>query len=215
LKIFIYTRYFFRSVLFRGFLNTLRVLRAEASYDKKFGISTSTIKKSESAEFYHYQGAGYLALLTVLREAAARTASFHFVDIGCGKGRAVFAAEFCGYNQLRGIELDAELVEIANANLKSYRLKRKGSHIEFIHVNALGHAYANVPTVYFFFNPFSEAVMQNVLNRIAQATQSETWFIYMNPQYKTPFEKIGAESVKTFKTGKYTETSVFRLNARQ
>jgi predicted RNA methylase len=77
------------------------------------------------------------------------------MDIGCGKGRAVFVAEKLGFSRLRGIELDESLVAVANENKSKY-IKRPQSSIEFIHANALSFSYPNEPTVYFLFNPFNE-----------------------------------------------------------
>ena len=214
MKFFIYTWYFFRSVFLRGFMNTLRLLKAEPAYEKKFGIKTSAIKKSDSKEFYHYQGAGYLALLRILKEVFKETGGFEFTDIGCGKGRAVFVAEYCGYNTLTGIELDGELVEEAKKNSGSYLFKRKESTIEFITANALEYGYKNKPMVYFFFNPFNEDIMRRVLAKVLASTQQETWFIYMNPLYTQPFLEQGLKPVKEFKTGRYMEALVYKTSQR-
>jgi SAM-dependent methyltransferase len=214
LKIFIYLYYFFRSVFLRGLFNTVKLLTAERSYEKKFGISTSAIKKSNSKEFFHYQGAGYLVLLRVFRETVKLTEGFDFVDIGCGKGRAIFVAEYCGYNRLTGIELDKELTEDAYENLKLYPFRRADSEIEFVHANALVYPYENRPTVYFLFNPFNENVLTQVLGKIVLVNNCETWFIYMNPLYPRPFMETGMEVVRKYKTGRYTEALVFRKPAK-
>jgi SAM-dependent methyltransferase len=214
LKIFLYLYYFFRSVFLRGLFNTIRLLRAEVTCEKQFGIKTSMIKKSDSAEFFHYQGAGYLTLLRVFKEIVEETKDFNFVDIGCGKGRAVYVAEYCGYTNLTGIELDKELVEEAKENLKLYPFKRKESAIVFVHENALDYAYKNKPAVYFLFNPFNEAILRKVLETIIQSTQSETWFVYMNPLFPKPFAEHKIPIIKEYKTGRYKEVIVFALNKR-
>ena len=213
MKIFIYTWYFLRSVSLRGFFNTARLLAAEGRYEKKFGIKTAAIKQSDSKEFFHYQGAGYLALLRILKDVFKDTGGFDFMDIGCGKGRAVFVAEYCGYNNLTGIELDAGLLVDAEANLKTYPFKRAGSVIQFIHANALEYSYSDRPMVYFFFNPFNEDIMRQVLHRIMAATGNETWFVYMNPLYQKPFAENSIKPVKEFKTGRYLEAIVYKANA--
>lgn len=211
MKIFIYIYYFFRSAALRGLANAIRLIRAEAPNEKKYGIATSSIKKSNSDEFFHYQGAGYLVLYRVFEEISANTRSYNFVDIGCGKGRPVFVAESFGYNNLTGIDLDKELIDAANKNLKTYLLKRKESLIEFIHANALEYNYKNTPTVYFLFNPFNEEVLKKVLARISSQTHSETWFVYMNPKYKTAFANDKFEIVKELKTKRYLEAVIYKL----
>ena len=214
MEIFIYTWYFLRSVFLRGFINTLRLISSEIKWEKKFNIHTNTIKKSSSKEFFHYQGASYLVLLNILKEVYEHTKGFTFVDIGSGKGRAVFIAEYIGYNDLTGVELDELLVNLSLENLKTYSFRREGSKIRFIHANALALNYENKPTVYFLFNPFNEEVLTKALDKIVCATKSETWLVYMNPLYPKPFQKSPFVLVKEYKTGRYLEALIFRMNAR-
>ncbi len=195
----------------RGFVNAIRLILAEGPNEKKYGITTSSIKKSDSEEFFHYQGAGYLVLHRVFEEIATKTKSFDFTDIGCGKGRPVFVAESFGYDNLTGIDLDKELVDAANKNLRTYLLKRKNSNMQFIHVNALEYNYKNNATVYFLFNPFNEEVLKKVLTKIISSTTSETWFVYMNPKYKNAFTPDKFEVVKELKTKRYLEAMVYKL----
>jgi len=205
MKLFIYTYYFFRSVFLRGLLNTLRLLKAENKYEKQFGINTSQFKKSNSNEFYHYQGASYLVLLRILPEVFKQTQEATFFDIGCGMGRALFVAEFCGYKNLIGIDLDEELVTAANLNLKNYKPKNIDSKLSFIKTNALEFSYKNEPTIYFLFNPFSEAVLEKVLEQICSTTSANTWFVYMNPKHAEVFETKKIKLIKEFKTKRYLE----------
>ena len=213
MKIIIYFYYFLRSVFLRGLVNTFKLLKAEMDFEEKFGIKTSAIKRSESKEFFTYQGASYQVLLRIFSEISETTKGFDFVDIGCGKGRAVFVAEYCGYNQLTGIELDEELINDAINNAQLYKFKRKESNINFIHANALEYEYKNKPTIYFLFNPFNEDVMKKVLERICSLSTSETWFVYMNPLYPLPFGEKGIPCIQEIKTRFYKEAFIFRMNS--
>lgn len=191
----------------------MALIKAESIYEKQFGIKTAKIKRSESSQFFHYQGAGYLPLMRILKDILPLTKDFEFVDIGCGKGRAVFVAESAGYNKLTGIELDQSLVEEALENLKIYPMKRNNSQIEFLQANAVEYDYKNVRTVYFLFNPFNEEILSKVVKKIKAESSAETWFIYMNPLYPGPFENEGMTLVKKFKTRFYTEASVYKTNS--
>jgi len=192
--------------------NSIKLFRSEFVTEKKFGINTSGIKKSGSAEFFHYQGASYLVLFTIFGKISGQTKHLAFNDIGCGKGRVIFVAEYFGYNDLTGIELDETLLQEARTNEKSYAFRRKESHIQFLHANALDVEYKNIPSLYFLFNPFDEAVLEKVIEKICRSTQSETWFVYMNPLYKNAFIKNNIGIVTEFKTNWYTEAIVYRLN---
>ena len=215
MKILLYSWYFFRSVFLRGFFNTIRLMRAEVVNEKKFRIKTSTIKKSESKEFFHYQGSSYLVLQRILSELHKTTKDFDFVDIGCGKGRAVFVAEYYGYNHLTGIELDGHLVQEAKRNIELYPFKREESSINFVEENAVDYVYKDKPTVYFLFNPFNEKILSKVLDQIIALSSSETFFIYMNPLYPLPFKEKGIEVEKTYKTRFYKEAIVFKMKQRK
>lgn len=213
MKILIYLYYFLRSVFLRGPLASWLLICDEFKYEKAFGIKTAAIKKSNSNEFFHYQGAGYRILFRLFKTIAPYTKKYDFVDIGCGKGRVIFVAESAGYDHLAGIELDEELIKEATNNLRQYLLKRKFSDITFIHANALTYRYKDKSTVYFLFNPFNEEILRRVLDKICQLTSSETWFIYMNPLYRKPFEEKQIEQVQNIKTGFYTEAVIYRMNA--
>ena len=211
LKIFIYAYYFFRSIFLRGLGKTFLLILNEPRWEKKFNIKTSKIKKSESEKYFHYQGASYLVLMEILKQVYPNTSHFDFVDIGSGKGRAVFVAERAGFNNLIGIELDEELEKKKKNNTKTYAFKRKESSISFFHCNALEFEYKNKPTVYFLFNPFNEGVLSKVLSKISLSTQSETWLIYMNPLHRIALQNKNFVLIKEFKTGRYLEAVVYKL----
>ena len=210
LKFLLYLVYFYRSATLRGFINTLRLLKAELRFEKKFGIKTSTIKRSASDEFFHYQGAGYLILIRLFNLMAPHTKKFRFLDIGSGKGRAVFVAEYCGYEHLIGIELDNKLTEEARQNATRYVPRNKISEIQFITDNALTYNYINEPSVYFLFNPFNSNVLMRVLEKIRASTKSETWFIYMNPLFRQNFENQNSQLVAEIKTSHYLEAVIYK-----
>ena len=72
MKLFQYLYYFFRSLYYRGFINTFKLLTYEGKYEKKLGINTHsivnlnslTLAGENSEQNHHYQGASYFILLT-------------------------------------------------------------------------------------------------------------------------------------------------------
>jgi predicted RNA methylase len=133
------------------------------------------------------------------------------VDIGCGKGRALFVAEYCGYSNLTGIELDPSLLEIARQNAELFVFRRPESVFKFVSQNAVDFNYPDEPTVYFLFNPFNEDILRQVLTAITNATTSLTWVVYMNPVFRAPFNEFKMATVMEIKTRFYTEAIVYRL----
>lgn len=211
MKFFIYIFYFFRSLFLRGGINTLKLISKESKNESLYGIKTSSLKKSDSTDYFHYQGAGYLILFGIFEKIYKTTNNYTFVDIGCGMGRPCFVAESYGYKNIIGIDLDLELINEAKLNLTRRLLKNKTSKIDFIHVNAMTYKYKNEPTVYFLFNPFNELVLKNVLAKIIDQTQSETWFIYMNPLYSKVFTPEKFEIITELKTKRYLEAIIYKL----
>lgn len=207
--IFIGLYYFLRSILLRGLINTILLFKDERQYENALGIQTAEFKKSKSPDFFHYQGAGYALLYKILPEVFLLSGNLPFVDIGSGKGRALFVAEQCGFINLSGIELDESLVAGALINLKQYKPKHAGSEFHFVCANALDYPYPNQKAVYFLFNPFSEVVLKQVVASILKNTQHQTWIIYMNPKYNKAIETQGFTIQKTFKTRFYTEAIVY------
>lgn len=203
--------YFLRSVILRGFVNTLRLGVLEVKHEKKFGIRTASIQPSSDPQYYHYQGAAYDISLRIFRDLVAGREHFHFIDIGCGKGRALIVAEHCGFSRLTGIELYPELLKEAAKNVENFPMRRTGSVITLLQANALDFEYPDEPAVYFLFNPFNSDVLRQVLLRIVQATRSETYFVYMNPKFAAVFAELGIKKHQVYKTRFYTEAIVYHL----
>jgi hypothetical protein len=194
-------------------LKTLRLLRYEGYYERFFGIKTMQIKKSDDEHNFHYQGASYYVLLELFKKLPVSTRTKGLIDYGSGKGRALFAAEYSGFNNLIGVELDQELVNIANENVKLYSQKRAESHFSFICENALSYRIPENVAVFYFFNPFSDKIMTEVIRSISAyqlRTSENIYVIYVNPQFKDLWLKAGYDIYHTEGNSRYTEAIIFR-----
>lgn len=85
------------------------------------------------------------------------------VDLGCGLGRAVFAASWLGARRAVGVEIDPGLTAQASANVPHSRLRDRD--IEFVCTPAENYSLADT-TVLFMFNPFGAGTMQMVIDRL-------------------------------------------------
>lgn len=70
-----------------------------------------------------------------------------FLDVGCGKGVVLKEALKYPFQKVSGIELQPELVKIANKNLKKLHLSERA---ECIHANALDYENYGDFDAYFF-----------------------------------------------------------------
>lgn len=107
-----------------------------------------------------------------------------FVDIGCGKGRAVFFAAMRRLKKVVGVELDGTLVDAAKENLKNARFNN--TPVEIIKADA---AIFDVKegTIFFMFNPFGPNTIKKVIDNIKKslaANPRTIHIVYYNPEYK-------------------------------
>ena len=121
------------------------VTRIEGSwFDWSRGISTSgfialdtlTLAGSPDDGFM-YLPARPMRIRQALRKVRLRDSSaYTFIDLGSGKGRALFVAAEYPFCRVLGVEFAIELHHQAEINITRYnRLRRKCSCIESLHTN--------------------------------------------------------------------------------
>lgn len=224
MKVFQYIYYFFRSLYYRGFINTFKLLSYEGKYEKLLGINTHsivnldklTLAGENTDQNHHYQGASYFILFSIFNELPKETKDLPLIDYGCGKGRALFVAEQCGFTHLIGVDIAKELIEDANKNKAIYKKKNPESSIDFLFEDATKYKIPNNACVFYFFNPFGEEIMQKVINNIKESVKlnpRKIYCIYLNPKYKAVFEKNCFEVFYTKKNKRYLEGIVYTMNS--
>ncbi len=93
-----------------------------------------------------------------------------FLDLGCGKGRAILLASEYPFNGIIGVEFAAELAEIASRNVRNYSNTRQlCKQIEVVHEDAAEYAIPDTPLVIFLFNPFRQPVMGRVVDNVRRS----------------------------------------------
>jgi SAM-dependent methyltransferase len=109
-----------------------------------------------------------------------------FVDLGCGKGRAVMmASEFC-FREVVGVELHAGLAGIAEANVASWTAAgRAVCPVRIVCGDATEFAFPEGPCLLYLFNPFAAPVMKRLVERIEEDFRERPGMldlIYFNPE---------------------------------
>lgn len=222
MKVFQYIYYFFRSLYYRGFVNTFKLLSYEGKYEKLLGINTHsivnldklTLASENTDQNHHYQGASYFILFSIFNELPKEIKDFPLIDYGCGKGRALFVAEQCGFTNLIGVDIAKELIDDANENKAIYKKKNLESNINFLFEDATKYNIPDNAYVFYFFNPFGEEIMQLVINNIKESVKlnpRKIYCIYLNPKYKAVFEKNGFEVFYTKKNKRYLEGIIYTI----
>lgn len=95
-----------------------------------------------------------------------------FVDLGCGKGKAVMIAAQVGM-PARGIEFARELCDVARRNWKSFQTKAgcRAELCEIIEGDVTTYAYPTDETIYFINNPFDEVILAKVVASVTASAQ--------------------------------------------
>jgi hypothetical protein len=172
--------------------------RIETLYDLRYRIRTRSddfdpaFTDDEGYDPISYPGLDYI------RKQVGFLPGEVFVDIGCGRGRAlcVFARE-PAIARCVGIEYHAGHAQIAKRNAQTVRAKVAA--IDVIHGDAAEQDYDST-TLIFMYNPFGEATMRKTMERIGwslQTTPRSLRILYVNPKY----ENVLAEQPWLTKTG--------------
>lgn len=106
-----------------------------------------------------------------------------FVDLGCGKGRAMVLALEHGFDAVLGIELAAELASHAERTV-ARRTRRRGGRAEVRHGDAGSYAFAPEDRVVFLYNPFGRVVLSRVLDNLRTSLAEhprDVRVVYANP----------------------------------
>ena len=112
--------------------------------------------------------------------------NYSFVDLGCGKGRAVMMASEFGFREVVGVELHPGLAGIAEANVAAWTAAGRAiSRLRILRQDATEFALPDGACLLYLFNPFAAPVMQRVVERIEvdfRARPGMLDLIYFNPE---------------------------------
>ena len=219
-----YLRYFFFLSINWNIRIALHIIIREIRGEKKYGIQTTGADELASMEkkgidISHatiYMPASY-DLLEVLFTQLEPLKIKHFLDIGCGKGRALCVAAGHQVPQVTGIDFSKELCQQATINLGKISKNFPALQYKIINNDAF---YFDIPDdvdCIFLFNPFDEIIMKGVLENINKSLKRSPrllHIVYLNPLYKDLFTGKGFKEI--FYTNKmhYLEASILQKNAR-
>lgn len=156
---------------FRFSLRNKCALVKARCYDRILGIETAGYYNSvgedisSNRDMVSYQPAPYGRLEKMIVYLKL-TPDDIFVDLGCGKGRAVFFVALRRLKKVIGVELDQSLIDIAKKNLNNLKIKR--TPIELIRADAVNFDIKE-ESIFFMFNPFGQLTVEKVLNNIKES----------------------------------------------
>lgn len=118
--------------------------------------------------------------------------TYTFVDLGCGKGRAVIIASEFAFKDIVGVEFSTTLAQIGQANAAIVR--RRFPNRVPIRTEVGDAATYSLPAgnlVIYLYNPFGEDLIGRVVTSVESAIAAEhraVFVIYLNPVYGHCFD---------------------------
>ena len=169
-------------------------------FDQAHQVDTSGLVRGEDidsgslSDLYitAYYGISPSSLRQALELLPEPADTYTFVDLGCGKGRALLVAAELKFTRLLGVEISPDLARVAQANTA------REPRIEVKQGDAATFAFPDEPLVIFLYHPFLPPVLRKVLRNLQQTrarSNHPTFLMYANPAYqrviaKFPFLKL-------------------------
>ena len=99
-----------------------------------------------------------------LKEVPVRYEEYVFVDMGCGKGRALLLASRRPFKRIIGVELSVSLTKVAAENIRIYRDEmQRCREIEVLCQDASNYELPKDKIVLHLYNPFGSEIMRAVV----------------------------------------------------
>jgi len=127
--------------------------------------------------YYAISPSAFTRALELLPEP---TSGFTFLDIGCGKGRALLVAAQFDFARILGVEISPELCRVAEANTGT------NPRIEIHQQDATSLTFPATPLVVFLYHPFLAPTLRRVLTNLERhhrANPHTTYLLYANNTY--------------------------------
>lgn len=162
-------------------------------FDLQHGVETSAavevadldVDASESSESNRFQSIYEDLFEEAFHYVRIDHSNFSFIDFGSGKGKALLLASRYPFKRIIGVEFSASLCETCKRNLDLFTSPdQKTKAFEIVCVDARHYEFPLDSSVFFFFNPFHGALMQDVVENIASSLRVHprpAWIVYCNP----------------------------------
>lgn len=159
--------------------------RNQDEFDVQRGVFTSArepvwkleIRSRHRPFALHYEAVRPRLLKQAFAAMDGISSGSTFLDLGCGKGRALIMAAEAGFGRVAGVELSEKLVTEAKLNLERLGIE----HASVRHGDATDVIFDIPDLTLFMYNPFDGEVMSKVVSNLKVAPQPPAYIIYCNP----------------------------------
>jgi SAM-dependent methyltransferase len=223
-KFFSYIKYFFYLAFKWNIKIATHILLQEIKGEKKYGITTTGADELKSLEERGidtdhstiYMPVSYSVLEEMFEQINLLTnrPCNHFLDIGCGKGRALCVAAHNGFSKVTGIDFSKEFCKDAEENLTITKQQFPNLQYKVINNDAFYFEIPNDVDCIFMFNPFDDVIMSGVAENILESFEINPrliTLIYVNPLYKEELLAVGFKQIYYTQKMQYLEAAILEL----
>ncbi len=149
---------------------------SDDNFDEKHGVSTSgnlTLQQLGITDPYSivYVPTHERVMKHVLENLDIDHSKYVFVDLGCGKGRAVLMAMAFPFEEVVGVELSSVTSAIAEKNVEIFKSKglQRCRSVRISCENAMDFKIPDSNVVFYLYRPFTGPVIEKVIDNICEA----------------------------------------------
>jgi SAM-dependent methyltransferase len=221
IKFFSYIKYFFYLTFKWDIKIAMHLLKHEVKGEKKYGINTTgtddlKLLEEKGIDIDHstiYMPVSY-DLLEEICPHPLKGGKNHFLDIGCGKGRALCVAAHYGFKKVTGLDFSKDLCIAAEENLAITQQKFTDLQYKVIDNDAFYFGIPEDVDCIFMFNPFDDVIMSGVAENILESFEANPrtiTLIYANPLYKQELLDVGFKQIYHTQKMIYLEAVILEL----
>jgi SAM-dependent methyltransferase len=168
-------------------------------FDERYGVDTSgligdaELRSGHSNDVFNtaYYGMAPSRFRWVMEswladETHDAIENYSFIDLGCGKGRAVLMASELGFREVVGVELHAALAKTAEANVAMWTAAgRAVCSVRIVCQDATEFVFPLGACLVYLFHPFTAPVLKRLIERLEVDFAQRPGMldlIYFNPE---------------------------------
>lgn len=152
-------------------------------------LNTLTIVNGDIQQGSRYEAVNYYILEQLLGRVTQLIEPQNFVDLGCGKGRAMVVAAHYGFTAIKGVDFAAEVCELAEENMRTVATAFP-IRFQVLNEDVLNYNITENDTVFFMFNPFNKEVLVQFLEKVETSLAKHPriiHFLYASPRFVEVF----------------------------
>lgn len=188
----------------RGIKSLFNEIKDNYFFDFFHNVETQ-MREGKSNKYFHHYAPIYFSVLNEALSTFRNYEKLNFIDVGCGKGKGILIASNFNFKKIIGVEINKHVYKVCKQNLKNYNNTKNKKNIQLVNGNALNYNVTD-ENIFFFFDPFSEKILNEFLKKIILSFKNRRrsiYLIYANPPKKNIYLNKNFKIIKEIKRSTY------------